>query len=228
MTDLRNHPLRPAFAVIGPGLPLALFMALAGCADMNTGDGPTASAASEAQADVPDAVQLTALVVQAVPIGPMLAASLDKDPNWPVGEKASKVSAEQLQCLRQRLSPEGYQASRAQAVDEFIERHPGQVQDAIDVLEQGGADVMAAIFTHKQDNRNASLSDLTQIFTPAQIGQYASLTQGDPYQPLRQLLVGDSRPLVDRRAGANAGEIFGQQLIRNAIDNCHVPLSALQ
>jgi len=237
--SLLYRTLRQAIAVTGLGLTLGLAICLTGCAQpdiKNASPADSASAApavSEAPAQQPPvppaADRLTSLVVRAVPIGPMLQASLDKNPDWPVGAKASaRMSASKLHCLRQRLSPEGYLESRAEAVNQFIQRYPDQVQDAIDVLDQGGADVMAATFKVEQANRNSTLGDIAKNFTPVQIGKYNDLTQNDQYQSLRQLLIGDSRPLAGKRAGADAGEMFGRQLMRNAMNYCYVPMSVLQ
>jgi hypothetical protein len=168
-----------------------------------------------------------------MPMGPILQGSLDKDPNWPVGGKAaSKLEPGRLQCLRYRLSPAGYRASRKDAVKGFVQRYPDQVQDAITVLEQGGADAMGATFQAGAQTRRAGgdlpSQNTAPSLTPTQLNQFTALSQNDRYQPLRQLLIGDSRFPSGKRAGASVGKTIGLQLIRDALDYCHVPMSVLR
>jgi hypothetical protein len=236
-----HHALSWAIAAAS----LALSVWLTGCAQTGiTTSHPDAAVfsappAAEAQALPPpppppapsDSDLLTALVVRAWPIGTMLQASLDKDPNWPAGGKASQIGPSRLKCLRQQLSPEGYQQSRKAAVDQFIQHHPDQVQDAIDVLQQGGADVMGAAFQAGLKSERTGgdiIKDVAPNFTPTQFGKFMELTQNDKYQPLRRLLFDDSSFPSDEHAGANVGKTFGLQLMRNAMNHCRVPMQDLQ
>jgi hypothetical protein len=215
---------------------IVLAVGLAGCAQMSTDDQAQVATPTESAAQVPppsDAERLTALVLRAMPMEAMLESSLDKDRNWPVGGRAaSKIDPARLQCLRQRLSPAGYQASRKEAVDTFIQRYPDQVQDAIAVLEQGGADVMGATFqAGLQAGRTGGApqsQNAAGSLTPAQLSQFTNLSQDDKYQPLRQLLMGNSRFPSDKRAGADAGKTIGLRLIRDALNHCNVPMSVFR
>jgi hypothetical protein len=236
-----RRSLRQGIAAAGLGLALVLTAWLAGCTEtvMVSHPAPVEPAprpVPEVQAPParvpPDADRLTSLVVRAVPMGQMLQASLDKDPNWPVGKKVSRIKAEQLQCLRQRLSPEGYQQSRREAVDKFIERDPNQVQEAIEVLEQGGADVMASAFRAGLKNKNTGgdveFDNIARNFTPQQMHSYSELTSRDKYEPLRKLLIGISNFPLGKNRGALVGKRIGLLVMRDALEHCQVPLSAIQ
>jgi len=218
------------------GLVMVLAVGLAGCVTNPDTQMGTPSASDPQIQQIPppsDAERLTALVIRAMPMEAMLQSSLDKDRNWPVGGRAAaKIEPARLQCLRQRLSPEGYQASRKEAVDAFIQRHPDQVQDAIAVLEQGGAEVMGATFQAGLQAGRAGGAPQSQnaagSLTPAQLSQFTDLSQNDKYQPLRQLLMGKSRFPSGKRAGADVGKTIGLQLIRDALNHCNVPMSVFR
>jgi len=226
----------PMMIAAGLGLVMALVMGLAGCAQTNTNHPPKTVAPPAVSAPhIPppsDADRLTALVMRAMPMGAILQASLDKDPNWPMGGKAaSKLEPGRLLCMRQRLSPAGYWASRKDAVDAFIQRYPDQVKDAIAVLEQGGADVMGATFQAGAQARRAGgnpSQNAAANLTQAQLNQFTALSQNDKYQPLRQLLIGDGRFPSGKRAGADVGKTIGLQLIRDALNYCNVPMSVFR
>jgi hypothetical protein len=146
-----------------------------------------------------------------------------------MGNRATDISSAQLQCLRQRLSAAGYQASRSVEVERFVNNSPELVPDAIEVLEQGGADIMAATFFKvRQTGASTEVVDLQREFTSAQIAKFNSLTTGDAYRSLRKLLIGNDHPLVDRVVVSDVAATFGRQLIRNAMDYCRVPLSVVQ
>jgi hypothetical protein len=178
-----------------------------------------------------DAGQLTELVVRAVPMGAALQVFIDKDPNWPFKEKASGVEASQLQCVRQRLSPAGFQESRMQTVNAFIKRYPDQVQDAIDVLGQGGADIIAAIFMagveRNRTGRDIETKDILGRFTPKQTSKFMDLSLNGKYKPLRELLIGSDDFFSRKSSGTNSGKLFGSQLMLEAMDHCHVPMSVI-
>jgi hypothetical protein len=180
----------------------------------------------------PQATRLTELVLHALPMDAAFEPLLDKDPNWPFAKNSSQVDATQVQCLRQRLSSAGFLDNRRQAVEEFMWHYPDQVQEAIGVLERGGAQFMAASFALGMDKKrmsNLKSGDAFGNFTLAQMSEFLDLARNDKYKPLRELLLfgGSSFP-QDDRAGAEVGKNIGAKWMSQAMNYCHTPLSALQ
>jgi hypothetical protein len=240
-----------AVGVIGVGLTVWL----TGCAQTrqpSAGDNsivpPTASAPT-AVAQIPpasDADRLTDLLVRTLPMGMMIEIDLNRDPNWPFDEKVvARVDPESFQCLRQRLSISGFRKNREAAVKVFVERYPDQVQDAIDVLEQGAADFLGSIIlatakimpTDKPitpetvndivpDMYKKIAPDIYKNTTPKQLTAVADLRYNDRYKSLRELLLFGADQFPTEQNGINLAQMINNKLVLEAVDHCHIPISA--
>jgi len=182
--------------------------------------------------------QLADLVVQAMPIGEVFQGFIDKDPRWPLGDKMSRVSPEQAQCLRDQLSAAGYREMRRQDTAAFAQRYPEQVDDALRVLKDGGADVFgASIRMGVEQSRTGQKSDFSQLasrFTPLQMSAFVELIGDDKHRRLRELIgvddsFGQQRSGEEQQnRGRNKGMVMGAKLMFRAMDQCKVPLAAVQ
>jgi hypothetical protein len=194
--------------------------------------------AAWAQPAQPNVDQLTDLVVQAMPIGEVFQGFIDKDPRWPLGDKISRVSPEQAQCLRDALSAAGYREMRRQDTTAFVQRYPDQVEQSLRVLKDGGADVFgASIRMGVEQSRTGQKGDFNSLasrFTPLQMSAFVELIGDDKHKQLRELIgvddsFGQQRSGEEQQnRGRNKGMVMGAKLMFRAMDRCKVPLAAVQ
>lgn len=195
--------------------------------------------AAPVQAQPADAVdRLTPLVVKSMPIGDVFQPFIERDPNWPLAEKASRVSPTQLQCLRQRLSPAGYAEQRRTDVQAFVKRYPEKVSDSLRVLEDGAAEMFgASVALGAEQSRTGKKSDFNELakrFTPAQLAAFVELVGDDKHRALRELIGIDDTVALEKSTeenqsrGRNKGQMIGVKLMLGAMSHCQVSLGALQ
>ncbi|MDR0480672.1 MAG: hypothetical protein LBG66_02155, partial [Gallionellaceae bacterium] len=113
-----------------------LLLAVIGCASA----WAQAEDAPQAKIDQAKIEELTDLVVQTLPLDKLILHEKEADPNWPFQEAANRVSAEQLQCMRDQYLPEKYREMKRQDVIAFMNRYPGEADDALRILQDGVAE----------------------------------------------------------------------------------------
>lgn len=184
------------------------------------------------------AERLAPLVVKAMPVGDLFQSYIDRDANWPLGEKVSRVSSDQLQCLRHRLSSAGYREHRRDEVLVFARRYPDKVSESIRVLDSGAADMFgASIQMGAEQGRTGKKGDFNELakrFSPAQLAAFVELVGDDKHRALRELIGIDDALALDRPGeenqarGRNKGMMIGMKLMLAAMEHCKVPVAALQ
>lgn len=196
------------------------------------------SPVARAQASDEQVQQLADYVVQALPFGEMFQLFVDKDPQWPLGPKASRVPREQLECLRARLSTEGFRQQRRAETLAFARRYPDKVEDSVRVLRDGAAALFgASIQAGIEKQRTGKAEDFSVVasrFTPMQLAAFLELTSDEKHKELRSLIGIDDAiglqktPEQNEASGRNKGALVGMKLMLSAMDYCKVPLAAVQ
>ena len=207
---------------------IAASLLLAACAFL-----PTA----QAQTTSDDAEQLTALVVEALPMGDVLQGFIDRQPLWPLNAKASRVSAADLQCLRARLSAKGYREQRSAEAQAFARRYPDRMEDSLRVLRDGGAALFGASIVagidQKRTGQKVDFDAVAARFTPGQLAAFIELTSDEKHKALRELIGVDDAVSVqnsteqNQSQGRNKGMMMSMKLMLGAMDHCKVPLAAV-
>ena len=197
-----------------------------------------AGAAAWGQPDSAAVDRLTALVVKTFPIGDAFQPFIDRTPSWPLMEKAARVSPQQLECLRHRLSSQGYAQSRRETVESFAKRYPDRVEGSIRVLEAGGADVFGSAIDAgvKSTTTGAKIEfkDIANNFSPLQMSAFVELIADEKHQALRELIGIDNALSLNANSeenaarGRNKGQVIGAKLMFTAMDVCKIPLAAIQ
>lgn len=188
---------------------------------------------------VPDNIvqHLTDLVVQALPMGQMADVDEAKDPTWPLKDKASRVSSEQLRCMRGQLSSAGYRNWKLHDVRAYAATHAADVDDDIDVLGSGAAWVANRYFMGSLEAReNGAEFDRRKALQSATAGQmiaYTSYEYDPKFAALRDLVgigsVNDPTAAADDRARAIKVKMMtlNMDLMYRAMDACKVAPAVL-
>jgi hypothetical protein len=184
------------------------------------------------------AEKLTSLVVKAFPIGSMFQDFIDRDPTWPLLAKVAKAEPGQLECLRERLSNEGFRAVKLAEARAFVAANSQVVSESIQVLEQGGAELMASAFRAgvdaKATGRAPNYADIATKLTPLQLIAVVELMGEEKFRPLRNLIgIADSVKLgapgaENESRGKDRGAMMAMKLMLGAMHHCKVPLSITQ
>jgi hypothetical protein len=191
-----------------------------------------------AQADAESLERLSVLVAKALPMGALMQSQLDGDPTWPLLGKADKVAPAKLQCLRQRLSAEGYLDTRRAEVKAFAAKHPERVEGSIRVLEQGASEMFAASFQlgvdQSRTGRKADYSALSERYSPLQMSAFIEMVGDEKHRALREVIgiddaIQPERSGADNEArGRSKGKLFGVKVMLAAMDHCNIPMAAIQ
>lgn len=188
---------------------------------------------------VPERVtqHLTDLVIQALPMGQMADADETKDPTWPLKDKASRVSSEQLRCLREQLSSAGYRNWKLQDVRAYAATHVADVDDDIKVLESGAAWVANRYFMGALEAREKGTEfdrrKALQTATASQMIAYTSYEYDPKFAALRDLVgigsVNDPTAAADERARAIKVKMMtlNMDLMYRAMGACKVAPAVL-
>ncbi|MFT3779797.1 MAG: hypothetical protein QM772_16285 [Ottowia sp.] len=209
---------------LGVGIAAAL---LAGCAQM-----PPRPPDARAE-------RLGELFAQAVPVGEVVRVVAERNPRWPVHDlPPGKVTPEQTRCLRAELTPEKVAAFQRADARRFVERHPGQADEAIRILSHGGAELFGKLIMaggqEELTGQRANARAIMQGATPGQLKEFMQLTTGAGYADLRQALridgitssLGDE-PATARQRGRRAGQAMVLEPLLTAMETCKVPSSTL-
>jgi hypothetical protein len=181
---------------------------------------------ASAQADDPAVLRLAALVTQALPVDKGLQRSLERDPRWPLMDRADKVQPADLQCIRARLAPDVYRSNRLEQARRFAAGKPEQLTDALRVLEQGAAEVLAvSIASNAQPG-----AEPARRFSPAQATAFGEFMNSEAHRDLRDLMgvpekAARERPSATQRPVMQA---IAYSMLVAATTHCKVPLTAIQ
>jgi hypothetical protein len=175
-------------------------------------------------------------LVQMMPLGPVLDDAAKADPTWPMQEHASKVSPQQLACMRDELSTTGYRRTRGALAADYLVRHEARFDEDVKLLEQI-APMVGSIFgqgvAEAQGGKEVDAEAVMKDSDPAALLGFLAFISESKYGPLRELTgLGDAfKTGADESANAKAGEQVGQavvmKLMLGAMSSCKVPTSAL-
>ena len=171
--------------------------------------------------------QLTDLVMQALPYDEIARKAQEKDPNWPMGEKADRVSAEQLKCMKDQYSTENYREVKRQDAIDFATRYPDEMNDAVHVLQDGAAEAFSAFFHSMMTSpdREIDSSQVMGQFDPKQVLLMVALMGDDKYRHLRDLIGFGGNSILDG-AGDGVKSSIAKLMLR-AMSTCKIPMSVL-
>lgn len=214
---------------------MALKLSLAGfcCAISLAAAGSAFAAGPGPQVTEQQIQRLTDLVVETLPIGEVMDHSIAEDPTWPMKQKASRVSAEQLRCLRDQLSSASYRLAKLKDVRIFAQAHADEVADDIKVLGDGAAQVshnlvLGGMRAHEMGAPINPGKDLQSI-TGNEMIAYTSYEYDPRYAALRNLVgIGDANDPAkspDERHQAMAAKmlVLNMDTMYRAMDVCHIP-----
>lgn len=177
--------------------------------------------------------RLTDLVVETMPAGEIMDHQVANDPTWPLKDRASRVSADQLRCMRGQLSSASYLAAKSKDVAAFAVAHADEVADDIKVLERGAARVshqliMGGARAHETGAPPDPRTDLKSI-TGEQMIAYTSYEYDPRYTNLRNLVgignASDPTKSPQERHEAMAAKmlVLNMDMMYRAMDACNVP-----
>lgn len=224
MPNHQASALRGAVARLG--VACALVAGLTGCAQMG-GAGPVPPARVE---------RLEALFVQTVPIGWMVDRIAATNANWPFQQHMGKVTPTQLSCVRGQMTNEKVSATQREDARAFARRYPDRVDEAIQLLEGGAAEVtnllMRAGAGQAVTGRPVNNRGLMEAMSAKQLHAFSELTQGARYTELRQALRLDGVTNAGtgpeaRRRGYKVGQDLMVGPLLSAMDACQVPPAVL-
>ena len=203
-----------------------LLLAVIGCAS-------TWARAEEAPApnvDQAKVEELTDLVVQALPLDKLVRHEKEADPKWPFQEAANRVSAEQLQCMRDQYLPKDYREMKRQDVIAFMNRYPGEADDALRILNGGVAETFAKFFLNGTMDEKAEIDAKMSLIhnNPTLLLAVLAVESDykDKYQHLRELIGFSGNPML---AGAGIHQdirLVMSKLRLRAMSECKIPMSA--
>lgn len=181
--------------------------------------------------------QLTDLVVETIPLGEVQDHSMAADPTWPLKQKASRISAEQLACIRSQLSSAAYRVARMKDVRAFADEHADEVAGAIKVLASGAAKVshgfvMGGVRARETGTPLDPAKDMKAV-TGVEMIAYTNYEYDPKFADLRNLTgIGDANDpakSADERHQAMAAKflVMDMDAMYRAMDACHVPPSTM-
>lgn len=212
-------------AAVRAGVACAAVAAMAGCAQMG------GSAVPPARVE-----RLQALFVQTLPIGWMVEHIARADPGWPFQKHLDKVTPAQLSCVRGQMTGDKLSATQREDASAFARRYPDRVEEAIALLEGGGAEVsnllMRAGAGQAVSGRRIDDRRLAESLSAKQLLAFTELTQGTRYAELRQALrldgIAEGGPgEAARRRGHKIGQDLMVKPLLSAMDQCQIAPSVL-
>lgn len=207
--------------------PLFFAMALALLSPAAMGRQP-----SDAQVD-----RLTDILVDMLPLGPVLDEAQRVDVQWPLKESAGSVKPGQLACMRKELSSEGYRRSKRNLVLAYAQANSSRLDNDIKLLTDGAAplfgNLVAGGIAAGQKGTEFDPKEAMKSATPEQFLSFMTFMIEPKHAPLRELSgIGDAfNPTHSTQENEKAGEGLGASLVIKlmvgAMSTCDVPPSTL-
>ena len=164
--------------------------------------------------------------VELLPVAAMMGQTAERDPRWPLGDKAALVSEAQLGCMRRALSPAEVDAAQRQVAREYAEAHPGTLAADLDVLEAGAARLIGQAM---RQGAGLPLADPGRATTPEETRALAAFATDARYAPLRQATglerLAGGAPAAER--GKDISSALTVNFLTNAFLRCHIPVKLL-
>lgn len=206
---MTQHAARCALCVISAAM--ALLMA---CAPL-----PTAS----------EVDRFADAYIELLPVGALMAAAAARDAKWPLGEKASLVSAAQLGCMRQALSPAEINTAQRQLARDYAGAHPGTLVSDLSVLERGAARLIGQAMRQGAGVRDAAPIPPATIEETQALAAFATEPR---YATLREAtglkrLAGGGAPGNSTQRGQDIARVLTVKFMTDAFLRCHIPVKLL-
>lgn len=196
-----------------------------------------AAAATVANPPVPLAVvnELGALLVEAVPMGWFMDQLAARNPTWPLEAKASRVSADQLACMRSEMSSAGWRRLKFSQARDYAAQNPGRIAGDLRILTHGVVAVTSrmgrAVLQAKLDGTQVDPKAALAAVTAKQMRAFESFYRDPEYAPLRDLVGmdfgGNAGSQDNPHAGYAKGRAMMLDFMLHSMDDCKIPPATL-
>ena len=186
-----------------------------------------------------DVDRLADLMVQMLPMGPVLDEAAAANPEWPLVGKADKVTPEQLACTRRELSSEGYRRTRRQDAEKYAKAHPTRLHAGVELMANGAARVFGQLVSagiqkaRDKDDTDLDMGKALAGVTNDEVLAFVTLTNDPAYADLREAIgIGEAlsargrSPDEAEQSGMQVGTTLTTRLMITAMGTCNVPPSA--
>jgi hypothetical protein len=181
---------------------------------------------------------MTDALVEMLPFGRVLDDAAAHDPAWPMQQKANAVTVEQLACLRQELSSEGYRRSKHAAVEAYAKANPSRFAGDLKLLDGGAATMFGKLvrtgFAKKDgDDSDTDTMSVLKSSSSEELLSFMTFFSDPEYAQLRTLSgIGNSLDINKSSAeneaiGQGLGSSMVMKLMISAMASCNVPPSAI-
>jgi hypothetical protein len=189
---------------------------------------------AQAQSTPQQIDEMTAALVAMFPVGDVMQGAADKDPTWPLLDKAGAVPADKLVCLRSELSRDGFRKNKRAEVVEYARAHPATFADETSKA-QAVAPVMARIvgagFDAANSGKELDTSAALKGTTVDELLVFNDVFRDPKYRNLRELTGFGDIMAVEREQGEDGGKAVGEKIVvglmLKAMKSCDVEPSAL-
>ena len=165
---------------------------------------------------------------QLLPVAALMGATAERDPQWPLGNKAALVSEAQLGCMRRALSPSEVGAAQRQLARDYAQAHPETWKADLQVLEAGAARLIGQAM---REGAGLSPDGDARPATPEENRALAAFATDARYAPLRQAtglerLAGGPSAASGQR-GKDIANVLTVKFLTDAFLRCHIPVKLL-
>ncbi len=187
--------------------------ALAGCASLSPDKRSTTDRFADAY-------------IELLPVAALMGHAAAKDPRWPLGEKAALVSAAQLGCMRQSLTPAEVEAVQRQTAKDYASAHADTLAADLAVLEGGAARLIGHAMRAGGGMAETAAKPTTEqaraLVAFANEARYADLRQATG---LTRLAGGPQSDATER--GQDISRALTVKFLTDAFLRCHIPVKLL-
>jgi hypothetical protein len=152
-------------------------------------------------------------------------------------DKPNAVSADQLRCLRNRMSGKAYRDTKRDEVAKYAERHPTKIDEQIVLLDEGAAKYMGQlVMAGAHSNSDGKDVDIKAILMQAKAEEllaFMTLMTSAEHQELRDMS-GLTMILDTGKASSENKPIdespfatMASKLLLQAMSACEVPTSVM-
>ena len=166
--------------------------------------------------------------VELLPVAALMGQSAERDPHWPLGDKARLVSDAQLACMRQALAPAEVRAAQRDVARAYAQTHADTLAADLAVLEDGAARLIGQAMREGaglpvEGGRAPATAEQTRALAAfARDTRYARLREATG---LTRLAGGPSAPAGQR--GKEIASTLTVKFLTDAFLRCHIPVKLL-
>ncbi|QTD46431.1 hypothetical protein [Ottowia testudinis] len=167
--------------------------------------------------------------VELLPLAALMGHSAERDPRWPLGDKARLVSDAQLGCMRRVLSPVEVRTAQRQVARDYAQAHADTLAADLDVLEGGAARLIgqamregAGLPAEGERRAHATAEETRALAAFARDARYASLRDATGLTALAEGVSASAE-----RRGQEIVNTLTVNFLTNAFLRCHIPVKLL-